>query len=169
MRSVHFAEQCAAPVARAAASVPARLSPTAPACHKPFNWGSGSACLDDQQRHPHVGYAQAAAASGVVGVNCGRLGRGGWQQDQCSQDEQVAGLCRLPLKAAGHSMSRSSASAGIRQCCNEAWQLHAILPCGRMAPHHHQATSPLGQPKATRVMASSNSRIVLAWMATSGL
>ena len=38
MRSVHFAERFAAPDARAATSVPARLSPTAPACRKPFNW-----------------------------------------------------------------------------------------------------------------------------------
>ena len=27
--------------------------------------------LDDEQRHPHIGYAQAAAAASIVGIHCG--------------------------------------------------------------------------------------------------
>ena len=98
-------------------------------------------------------------------------------QDQSSQNEQVAGLCevQLPLEEAVTASSRPQDEQVLCKCRHQAVLKRGLAAACYPVLRSHGTTpsdkqgSPLGQPKAMRVMASSNSRIVLAWIATSGL
>lgn len=123
-------------------------------------WPCRARCahLDDQQRHSHVWHAQAAAAAHAVGVDCG-TGTGGRAVPAGSRPagrERQGSWRRVPR-----------APRGGRACLRAATRARASPDRPTKGPAHPPARPPEGQPNETRVMASSNSRIVLAWSARS--